>query len=81
VLIFHEPMPPARLAAFALVWLALAVFTWDGLRQRRVRLAGAATAAESAVAQRAHQHPRQDGEHQRTEADDRGLARRVGTPG
>jgi chloramphenicol-sensitive protein RarD len=34
VLVFHEPMPPARLAAFALVWLALAVFTWDGLRAR-----------------------------------------------
>jgi chloramphenicol-sensitive protein RarD len=34
VLVFHEPMPPARLAAFALVWLALAIFTWDGLRTR-----------------------------------------------
>jgi chloramphenicol-sensitive protein RarD len=33
VLIFHEPMPPARLAGFALVWLALAVLTVDGLRQ------------------------------------------------
>jgi hypothetical protein len=36
VLVFHEPMPPARLAAFALVWLALAVFTWDGLHSRAV---------------------------------------------
>jgi chloramphenicol-sensitive protein RarD len=35
VLIFHEPMPPARLAGFALVWLALAVFTWDGIRNAR----------------------------------------------
>ncbi|MEU6021011.1 EamA family transporter RarD [Micromonospora sp. NPDC048871] len=35
VLIFHEPMPPARLAGFALVWLALIVFTVDGLRQAR----------------------------------------------
>ncbi|TCB92801.1 EamA family transporter RarD [Micromonospora zingiberis] len=35
VLIFHEPMPPARLAGFALVWLALIVFTADGLRQAR----------------------------------------------
>jgi chloramphenicol-sensitive protein RarD len=34
VLLFHEPMPPARFAAFTLVWLALAVFTWDGLRTR-----------------------------------------------
>jgi chloramphenicol-sensitive protein RarD len=29
VLIFHEPMPPARQVGFALVWAALAVFTWD----------------------------------------------------
>ncbi|MET8353759.1 MULTISPECIES: EamA family transporter RarD [unclassified Micromonospora] len=33
VLIFHEPMPPARLAGFALVWLALVVFTADAVRQ------------------------------------------------
>ncbi|MDQ7908387.1 EamA family transporter RarD [Phytohabitans sp. ZYX-F-186] len=37
VLIFHEPMPPARLAGFALVWLALVVFTVDGLRTARRR--------------------------------------------
>jgi len=30
----HEPMPSARLLGFALVWLALVVFTWDGLRRR-----------------------------------------------
>ncbi|MDG4795336.1 EamA family transporter RarD [Micromonospora sp. WMMD1082] len=35
VLIFHEPMPPARLAGFALVWLALIVFTADALRHAR----------------------------------------------
>ncbi|GIJ75955.1 chloramphenicol-sensitive protein RarD [Micromonospora phaseoli] len=35
VLIFHEPMPPARLAGFVLVWLALIVFTGDALRQAR----------------------------------------------
>jgi chloramphenicol-sensitive protein RarD len=35
VLIFHEPMPPVRLAGFALVWLALVIFTIDGLRQAR----------------------------------------------
>lgn len=35
VLIFHEPMPLARLAGFALVWLALAVFTVDGVRHVR----------------------------------------------
>jgi chloramphenicol-sensitive protein RarD len=32
VLIFNEPMPPARLAGFGLVWFALGVFTWDGIR-------------------------------------------------
>ncbi|WBB56135.1 EamA family transporter RarD [Verrucosispora sp. WMMD573] len=44
ILIFHEPMPPARLAGFALVWLALIVFTADAVRQarhaRRLRLGG-----------------------------------------
>jgi chloramphenicol-sensitive protein RarD len=35
VLVFHEPMPPARLVGFALVWLALVVFTVDGIRQAR----------------------------------------------
>ncbi|HEX6074548.1 MAG TPA: EamA family transporter RarD [Micromonosporaceae bacterium] len=35
VLLFHEPMPPARQAGFALVWLALAVFSWDALRHYR----------------------------------------------
>ena len=41
VLVFHEPMPPARLAGFALVWLALVVFTGDGLRAGRRRAAAA----------------------------------------
>jgi chloramphenicol-sensitive protein RarD len=35
VFLYHEPMPPARLAGFALVWLALIVFTADGFRQAR----------------------------------------------
>jgi chloramphenicol-sensitive protein RarD len=35
VLVYREPMPPARLAGFALVWLALVVFTADGLRNAR----------------------------------------------
>jgi chloramphenicol-sensitive protein RarD len=35
VLIYHEPMPPARLLGFALVWLALAIFTADGIRRMR----------------------------------------------
>jgi chloramphenicol-sensitive protein RarD len=37
VIVFHEPMPPARLAGFALVWLALAIFTADGVRSLRAR--------------------------------------------
>lgn len=37
VLLFHEAMPAARLAGFALVWLALAMLTGESLRhQRRV---------------------------------------------
>jgi chloramphenicol-sensitive protein RarD len=44
VLVLHEPMPPARLAGFALVWLALAVFTADGLRNHRRQLAESAQA-------------------------------------
>jgi chloramphenicol-sensitive protein RarD len=35
VLVLGEPMPPVRLAGFALVWLALAVFTADGIRRLR----------------------------------------------
>ena len=43
VLVFREPMPPARLAGFALVWLALAVFAAEGVRHsRRTRHAVAA---------------------------------------
>jgi len=39
ILVFAEPMPPARWAGFCLVWLALAVFTYDGFRRRRRLLA------------------------------------------
>lgn len=39
VVILHEPMPAPRLAGFALVWLALAVFTVDGLRNHRRQVA------------------------------------------
>jgi chloramphenicol-sensitive protein RarD len=34
----HEPLPPERLAGFALVWVALVVLTVDGLRRRSMRL-------------------------------------------
>lgn len=50
VIVFGEPMPPARLAGFALVWLALAVFTWDGIRQARTRARTVPTPAEPAPA-------------------------------
>jgi chloramphenicol-sensitive protein RarD len=49
VLIFGEPMPPVRVVGFALVWLALAVFTWDGLRQRRVHNRGGVATVEPAT--------------------------------
>src|SRR3954470_12964853 len=35
VFVYDEPMPPARLAGFVIVWVALAVFTADGLRHAR----------------------------------------------
>ena len=35
VFVYDEPMPPARLVGFAIVWLALAVFTVDSLRHAR----------------------------------------------
>jgi chloramphenicol-sensitive protein RarD len=47
VLIFGEPMPPARLAGFGLVWIALAVFTWDSIRA--VRKTRAAALADTRV--------------------------------
>ncbi|WP_308066787.1 EamA family transporter RarD [Microtetraspora sp. AC03309] len=35
VLVAHETMPDSRWAGFAIVWLALSVFTWDSLRAAR----------------------------------------------
>ncbi|WP_067545683.1 EamA family transporter RarD [Nocardia crassostreae] len=35
VLVVHEAMPPSRWAGFALIWLALAIFTADALRRAR----------------------------------------------
>jgi chloramphenicol-sensitive protein RarD len=46
VFVYGEPMPPVRLAGFALVWAALAVFTADSLRHTR---AGARRAEAEAV--------------------------------
>jgi len=51
VLVDHEPMPAGRLAGFALVWLALGVFTLDALRSLRAGdgLAPTAVAATQAA--------------------------------
>jgi len=39
VLVRHEPLPPGRLAGFALVWVALALFTVDTATSRRRNIA------------------------------------------
>ncbi|MCP2247669.1 EamA family transporter RarD [Lentzea aerocolonigenes] len=38
VFVVHEPMPASRWIGFALVWLALAIFTFDAVRNRRKQL-------------------------------------------
>jgi chloramphenicol-sensitive protein RarD len=35
----HEPLPPGRLAGFAIVWIALVVFTADTATHYRRQLA------------------------------------------
>jgi chloramphenicol-sensitive protein RarD len=45
VFVLGEPMPPARLAGFAIIWLALAVFTVDSLRTAHGNRRAAAAAA------------------------------------
>lgn len=49
VLVARETMPPARWAGFAIVWLALVIFTWDGLR------AGRAARSRQRAAERARE--------------------------
>jgi chloramphenicol-sensitive protein RarD len=51
VLLFHEPMPPARLAGFGLVWIALVLFTVDGLRSARAAKGRTAAASAAATAE------------------------------
>lgn len=48
VLYFGEDMPAGRWVGFALVWLALTVFTWDALRHRRRQLALSVAGATAA---------------------------------
>ena len=45
VFVFQEPFGPARIAAFALIWIALAIFTWSMLKQSRDASAAKAPAA------------------------------------
>ncbi|MFE4204262.1 EamA family transporter RarD [Streptomyces goshikiensis] len=52
VVYFHEAMPPERWAGFSLVWVALALLTWDALRtarRSRARLAEAGASAATAA--------------------------------
>jgi chloramphenicol-sensitive protein RarD len=52
VLLFHEPLPPARLAGFGLVWIALIIFTADGIsgaRKTRARTETGTAAAPAAA--------------------------------
>ncbi|MEU9975844.1 EamA family transporter RarD [Streptomyces sp. NPDC051014] len=52
ILYFHEAMPAERWAGFALVWVALALLTWDALRtaRRSARALAAVAAALPATA-------------------------------
>ncbi len=45
VFLFHEPMPPMRWAGFVLVWIALALFTYEAITNRRKQLRLTAQAA------------------------------------
>ncbi len=49
VTVFHEPMPLGRLAGFGLVWLALTLFTWDGIRRARSQARLSTAAAQPAT--------------------------------
>ena len=44
VLVFHEEMTPVKWLGFALVWLALVIFTFEALQHRSLRLAAEASA-------------------------------------
>jgi chloramphenicol-sensitive protein RarD len=46
VFLFHEDMPPMRWVGFALVWVALVIFTYEAVnhRRRQLRLTAQASA-------------------------------------
>lgn len=35
--VFHQPLAPAKLASFVLIWVAVGVFVWDLLAKRKAR--------------------------------------------
>jgi chloramphenicol-sensitive protein RarD len=37
LLVFNEPLRPVQLACFALIWIAIGVFSWDLFARRTVR--------------------------------------------
>ncbi len=45
LLVFHESMTPVKWVGFALVWLALAIFTGEALRGRQQQIRMSAEAA------------------------------------
>lgn len=47
VVVGHEPMPPARWIGFALIWLALGIFSGDALRRARVERSRAVSTGDS----------------------------------
>jgi len=47
VLLYGEPMPISRLVGFALVWVALAIFTVDAVRARRAATRGRRASASA----------------------------------
>ncbi|MEV6671919.1 EamA family transporter RarD [Streptomyces sp. NPDC051162] len=50
LLVFHESMPAERWAGFALIWLALALLTWDALRTARTARVALRAARRKAAA-------------------------------
>jgi chloramphenicol-sensitive protein RarD len=51
VFVMHEAMPPVRVVGFAIVWVALVVFTYDSIRAYRRQVALAAEQARLTVSQ------------------------------
>lgn len=38
IVLYNEPLTTARMISFMLIWLALAIFSWDGLRRMRAAM-------------------------------------------